>query len=61
MDENHIRGEIGAVIAGDLPGRQSDDDITVYKSLGIATQDVAAAAEMLRLAEAADVGQWVEL
>lgn len=61
VDENHIRGEIGAVIAGDLPGRQGDDDITVYKSLGIATQDVAAAAEVLRLAEAADVGQWVEL
>jgi ornithine cyclodeaminase/alanine dehydrogenase-like protein (mu-crystallin family) len=37
------RKEIGAVLAGALPGRQSAHEITVYKSLGIAAQDLAVA------------------
>lgn len=61
VEESHIQGEIGQVIAGDLPGRQTEADITVYKSLGIAAQDLAAAGEALRLAEAAGRGQLVEL
>ncbi len=42
VDESHIAGEIGEVLAGRIPGRTSDDDITVYKSLGVAAQDLAA-------------------
>ena len=36
--------EIGQVLAGDKPGRQSDQEITVYKSLGHAVQDLSAVA-----------------
>ena len=43
IDESHIIGEIGAVIAGDIQGRQAPDQITLYKSLGNAAQDLAAA------------------
>lgn len=38
-----ILGEIGEVFAGTLPGRTSDDEITLYKSLGNTAQDLAAA------------------
>lgn len=41
--ETHVLGEIGEVLAGKVVGRTSRDDITVYKSLGVAVQDLAAA------------------
>lgn len=40
---NHIRAEIGDVLLGRHPGRTSAEEITIYKSLGIAVQDLAAA------------------
>lgn len=40
----HVLGEIGEVLLGRIPGRVSETDLTVYKSLGIAAQDLAAAA-----------------
>ncbi|MBL8770448.1 MAG: ornithine cyclodeaminase family protein [Phenylobacterium sp.] len=43
VGDDHVVGEIGQVLAGDLPGRQSADQITVYKSLGHVVQDLAAA------------------
>ena len=42
--EDCIQAEIGEVMAGTRPGRQSSSDITVYKSIGHAVQDLAAAA-----------------
>lgn len=44
VTEDCIQAEIGEVLAGTLPGRQSASDITVYKSIGHAVQDLAAAA-----------------
>lgn len=43
VDEGHILGEIGQVLNGTVPGRTAADQITVYKSLGIAAQDLATA------------------
>ena len=40
MDRGHIRGEIGAVFAGALPGRENADEITLYRSLGVPAQDI---------------------
>ena len=40
--------EIGAVVAGTAPGRQSDQEITLFKSVGVAVEDVVAAALVLR-------------
>jgi len=42
VDDDHVVGEIGQVLAGTLEGRQSRDQITVYKSLGHIVQDLAA-------------------
>lgn len=43
---SHILGEIGQVYDGTLAGRLSDQDITIYKSLGVAAQDLAAGHEI---------------
>jgi ornithine cyclodeaminase/alanine dehydrogenase-like protein (mu-crystallin family) len=43
IGDDHVVGEIGQVLAGDLEGRQSPEQITVYKSLGHVVQDLAAA------------------
>lgn len=42
VDDSHVVGEIGEVLAGRLPGRESDEQITLYKSLGHVVQDLAA-------------------
>ena len=43
VSESHVLGEIGEVLDGKAVGRASNHDITVYKSLGVAAQDMAAA------------------
>src|SRR6202008_679944 len=43
LTEAHVLGEIGDVLNGKVTGRADDADVTVYKSLGIAAQDLAAA------------------
>jgi ornithine cyclodeaminase len=43
VTESHVLGEIGEVLSGKVVGRTSNHDITVYKSLGVAAQDMAAA------------------
>ena len=58
LDETHLKAEIGAVLAG-TPGRSGPEAITLYRSLGIVAQDLAAADHVLRRAEAEDKGQSV--
>lgn len=57
----HIKGEIGDVLLGTAPGRTSASAITVYKSLGISAQDLAAAEYVVTAARAAKVGIDVDL
>jgi ornithine cyclodeaminase/alanine dehydrogenase-like protein (mu-crystallin family) len=53
--------ELGEVIAGTAVGRTSDEEITLYKSVGVAVQDLAAAALVLAAAQERGVGQEIEL
>ncbi|MBB4857951.1 ornithine cyclodeaminase [Novosphingobium chloroacetimidivorans] len=48
VDDAHVVGEIGEVLAGMVAGRQSPEQITLYKSLGHVVQDLAAAAHVHR-------------
>jgi ornithine cyclodeaminase/alanine dehydrogenase-like protein (mu-crystallin family) len=48
---DRVIGEIGEVAAGSLPGRQSADEITLFKSLGMAVEDVATADLVYRKAQ----------
>jgi ornithine cyclodeaminase/alanine dehydrogenase-like protein (mu-crystallin family) len=57
----HIRAELGELLIGAAEGRRSDDELTVFKSLGLAVQDLAAAEHVLRRAEAEDAGSVVSL
>jgi ornithine cyclodeaminase/alanine dehydrogenase-like protein (mu-crystallin family) len=61
LDESHIRAEIGDVLVGAAEGRRSPDEVTVFKSLGLAVEDLAAAEHVLARAEAANAGVVVSL
>jgi len=61
IDETAIVAEIGEVVLGRIPGRTSDTDITFFKSVGNAVQDVAVAARVLAAAEAKGRGVVVDL
>jgi ornithine cyclodeaminase len=54
--ETDIHGEIGEIASGRLPGRQSKEEVTFFKSVGLAVQDVAVASLILRRAMAEDLG-----
>ncbi len=56
----HILAEIGEVQNGSKPGRQAQDEITLYKSLGVAAQDLASAHYILEKARARNIGQTVD-
>ena len=57
---DHIRAEIGEVLAGTAPGRADEAEITVFESLGLAVEDLAAAALAYRKAAELGTGSWVE-
>jgi ornithine cyclodeaminase len=60
VDESHILAEIGELLADEAPGRSAASDITVYKSLGVAAQDLAAGLAAYQHAKARDLGIEVE-
>ncbi len=57
ITSNHILAELGEVLAGLHPGRSRSDALTVFKSLGTATQDLAAAKLALRKAHSLGKGR----
>jgi ornithine cyclodeaminase/alanine dehydrogenase-like protein (mu-crystallin family) len=57
---DHIRAEIGELLIGAHPGRTAPDQITLFKSLGLAIEDLAAADYVYRQARAEGAGAWVE-
>lgn len=61
ITEDHIHASLGEVVAGLKPGRESDDEITLFKSVGLAVQDAATAAQVYSLARAAGVGVEIEI
>ena len=56
FDSSHICGELGEVILGKIPGRRSPDEITYFKSVGIAVQDALAARVALTNAREMSLG-----
>ena len=61
VDETVIIAEIGEVVLGRVPGRTADSEITFFKSVGNAVQDVAVAARVLAAAESEGHGLVVDL
>jgi len=60
IKEGHIRAEIGEILIGSAKGRTSNDEITLFKSLGIAVEDLASVAFLYDKARARNVGTWLE-
>jgi alanine dehydrogenase len=56
---SHIRGELGEVVLGRAEGRKTDDEVTIFKSLGMAVEDVVAADLVFR--RAVETGAGTEL
>ena len=61
VTNNHILGDIGSVIKDPSVGRLSDSDITLYKSLGVIDQDLAAAHVVLEYAREHGLGTEIDL
>ena len=57
---DHIRAEVGEVLTGERPGRTSPDEITLFKSLGLAIEDLAAAEYLYRKARELNAGTSIE-
>ncbi len=57
----HVHAELGELVAGTRPGRTSPEQITLYKSVGVAVQDAAAAALVLAAARERSAGHVFEL
>jgi ornithine cyclodeaminase len=60
IDDGHLVGEVGDVFLGRIPGRRSPDEITLYESLGVAVEDLAAAHAIHRRARETGAGTWLE-
>jgi alanine dehydrogenase len=61
VGDDHLQGELGEVLEGTIPGRRSGDEITLFKSLGIAVEDLAAGRFLYEKARAAGRGIELEL
>ncbi|MFN0097853.1 MAG: ornithine cyclodeaminase family protein [Gemmatimonadaceae bacterium] len=61
ISDGHILGELGSVVTGAVRGRERPDDRTLFKSLGLAVEDVAAARFIHERALADGSGTWVTI
>lgn len=61
ISDKSIHGEIGEVAAGKIPGRESDEEMTFFKSVGLAVQDISIAELVLRRSGELGLGHDVEM
>jgi ornithine cyclodeaminase/alanine dehydrogenase-like protein (mu-crystallin family) len=61
LDRERVTRELGQLVAGEAPGRSSDDEITLFKSVGNAVQDVTVARRAVTRARETGAGQEVSI
>ena len=61
ITKEHIHAELGELVSRARPGRANDQQITLYKSVGVAVEDAAATALVLKLAKERGIGRQVEI
>ncbi|MGB5132828.1 MAG: ornithine cyclodeaminase family protein, partial [Steroidobacteraceae bacterium] len=61
IDDAHVLGELGELVLGRVAGRQRAQEITVFKSLGIAIEDVASARFIYERALKENAGTWLQI
>jgi len=60
VDDHHIVGEIGEVLTGRVHGRTTAEEVTLFKSLGIAVEDVASARHIYEKAKESGTGRFLD-
>lgn len=60
IDDDHIHAELGEVVAGNVPGRTSDEEVTVFDSGGTGIETVAAAWGLYKRAKDRNLGETIE-
>ncbi len=60
IGDDHIQGEIGEILAGQISGRQSAEEITLFKSLGLAIEDLACAHHIYAKASESGTARFLE-
>jgi ornithine cyclodeaminase len=60
VDDTHILGHLGQIVTQQIPGRQSPTEITLFKSVGLAIEDVAAAQHIYSKARGSGFGKFIE-
>ena len=53
--------ELGDIVSGKVKGRQGEEDITLFKSVGIAIEDIAVAAHLYKVASGAGIGRKLDM
>jgi ornithine cyclodeaminase len=61
LDDGHIRGELGEILLGQMQGRIWAEEITLFKSLGLAIEDLASAHHIYTKMSEKSAGTWIEL
>ena len=61
ITKDHVHAELGEIVSKTKPGRANETQITLYKSVGVAVEDAAATALVLRLARERGVGRTVDI
>jgi alanine dehydrogenase len=61
ISEDHVHAELGEVVAGEAPGRESDDEVTVFDSGGTGIETVAAAQMLYERAQSEGLGSTISL
>jgi alanine dehydrogenase len=60
IDDDHIHAELGEVVAGNAPGRTSDEEVTVFDSGGTGIETVASAWGLYKRAKDRELGETIE-
>jgi ornithine cyclodeaminase/alanine dehydrogenase-like protein (mu-crystallin family) len=59
ISDEHIKGEIGEILVGTMKGRTSDEEITIFKSAGLAIEDLVSARHIYQKALSGKAGTWI--
>ena len=61
IEDSHILGEVGDILTGNLEGRKTDNEITLFESLGLAVEDIASTEYIYQKALGKNMGTSVKL
>ena len=60
INDDHIQGELGEILLGQIKGRKTVEEITLFKSLGLGVEDIASAFHIYEKAQQSGTGTWID-